>query len=153
MAVRYESRAANQSHVPVHISVRSLLLVSSGTVRKCEKESMMAKFKKRLVKWGLSGAKVGLAASIMMGAPIVSVQASEFEGFDGRDVGAIVQRGLKQSSFMWFGVGKPLKNSASPTTGSYRTPTQPASAQVLLVDGLKAEYATRAVGTDAERGR
>jgi len=89
----------------------------------------------------------------MMGAPIVSVQASEFEGFDGLDVGAIVQRGLEQSFFMWFGVGKPLKNSASPTAGAYRTPTQPASAQVLLVDGLKAEDVTRIVGSDAERGR
>ena len=54
MAVRYESRAVNQSHVPAQISVRSLLLVSSGTVRRCEKESMMAKLKKRMVKWGLS---------------------------------------------------------------------------------------------------
>jgi hypothetical protein len=139
--------------VPVQISLCSLLLVSSGIVRRCEKESIMAKFKKRIVKWGLSAAKVGLAASIMMGVPIVTVQASEFEGFDGLDFGAIVQHGLEQSSFIWFGVGKPLKNSASPTTGSYRTPTQPASAQVLLADGLKAEYVTGTVGTDAERGR
>lgn len=151
MAVRYESRAVNPSHVPVQISVRSLLLVSSGTVRKCEKESMMEKLKKRMVKWGLSAAKVGLAASITMGAPIVSVQASEFEGFDGLDFGAIVQRGLEQSSSVWFGVGKPLKNSASPTTGAYRTPTQPASAQVLLADGLKAEYVTRTVGNNADQ--
>ena len=92
----------------------------------------MAKFKKRMVKWGLSAAKVGLAASIMIEVPIVSVQASEFEGFDG----------LEQSSFIWLGVGKPLKNSASPTAGTYRTPTQPGSAQILLGDGLKAEYVT-----------
>ena len=141
MAVRYGSRAVNQSHVPVQISVRSLLLVSSGTVRKCEKESMMAKFKKRMVKWGLSAAKVGLAASIMIEVPIVSVQASEFEGFDG----------LEQSSFIWLGVGKPLKNSASPTAGTYRTPTQPASAHILLADGLKAEYVTNTVGNNADQ--
>ena len=54
MAVRYESRAVNQSPEPVQISVRSLLLVSSGTVWRCEKESMLAKLKKRLVKWGVS---------------------------------------------------------------------------------------------------
>ena len=153
MALRYAPRAINQSRVQMQITARSLLLVSSGIVRKCEKESMMVKIRKRMVKWGLSAAKVGLAASIMMGVPIVSVQASEFEGFDGLDFGAIVQRGLEQSSFIWFEVGKPLKNSASPTTGSYRTPTQPASAQILFADGLKAEYVTRAVGTDAERGR
>ena len=58
-------RVVNQPGVPTRITARSLLLVSSGTVRKCEKESMMAKFKKRLVKWGLSAAKVGLAASIL----------------------------------------------------------------------------------------
>ena len=137
---QYESRAVHLAHVPARISVRSLLLVLSGTVRKYEKESMMAKFKKRMVKWGLAAAKVGLAVSIIVGVPVVSVQASEFEGFDG----------LEQSSFIWFGVGKPLKNSAPPTTGAYRTPTQPASAQVLLADGLKAEYVTRTVGNNAD---
>ena len=57
MAVRYGPRVVNQPRVPIQITARSLLLVSSGTVRKCEKESMMAKFKKRMVKWGLVGGK------------------------------------------------------------------------------------------------
>ena len=87
MAVRYGPRVVNQPRVPIQITARSLLLVSSGTVRKCEKESMMAKFRKRMVKWGLSAAKVGLAASILV-APAVSAQASEFDGFDGLDFGA-----------------------------------------------------------------
>jgi Bacterial protein of unknown function (DUF839) len=149
MAVRYGSRAVNQSRPSIQITARSLLLVSSGTVRKCEKESMMAKFKKRMVKWGLSAAKVGLAASILA-APAVSAQASEFDGFDGLDFGALVQRGLERSSLVWFGVGKPLKESAAPTSGPYRTAAQNASAQVLLAEGLKAEYVTRNAGNAAD---
>jgi hypothetical protein len=82
MAVRYGPRVINQAPVPIQITVRSLLLVSSGTVRKCEKESMLAKFRKRMVKWGLVTAKVGLATAAMMGAqsaiagPITSVPAA-----------------------------------------------------------------------------
>jgi hypothetical protein len=126
---------------------RSLLLASSGVVRKCEKETIMTKLKKRMTKWWLAAAKVGLAASILVG-PVVSSQASEFEG--GADFGSIVQRGLEVSSLYWFGVWKPLKESAPPTTGAYRTPTQPASAQVLLAEGLKAEYVTRNAANAAD---
>ena len=93
MTVRYGPKAINQPRVPIQITARSLLLVSSGIVRKCEKESMMAKIRKRMVKWGLSAAKVGLVASILA-APAVSAQASEFDGLDGLDFGTIVQRGL-----------------------------------------------------------
>jgi hypothetical protein len=67
MAVRHELRGVNQSHAPIRIATHSLLLVSSGTVRKCEKESLMTKFRKRMVRWGFSAAKVSLTASIMMG--------------------------------------------------------------------------------------
>ena len=82
MAVRYGPRVINQARVPIQITVRSLLLVSSGTVRKCEKESMLAKFRKRMVKWGLATAKVGLTTAAMMGAqsaiagPMTSVPAA-----------------------------------------------------------------------------
>jgi hypothetical protein len=58
MAVRYEPRVVNQPPVPIQVTARSLMLVSSDIVRKCEKESMMAKLRKRMVKWGLSAAKV-----------------------------------------------------------------------------------------------
>ena len=150
MAVRYGPRVANQSRMPIRITARSLLLLSSGAVKKCEKESIMAKFRKRMMKWGISAAKVSLAASILA-LPAISAQASDFDGLEGFDFGSIVQRGLERSSAVWFGVGKPLKDSASPTTGDYRTPTQPASAQVLLGDGLKAEYVTRAVGNNADQ--
>ncbi|MDP3597288.1 MAG: hypothetical protein Q8S75_09870, partial [Nitrospirota bacterium] len=76
---------------------------------------MMAKLRKRMMKWGLSAAQVGLAAIIMVG-PGISAQASEFDGFDGLDFGTLVQRGLEHSSSVWFGVGRPLKDSAAPTT-------------------------------------
>ena len=56
---------SNQSQVVAFTTTRSRLLVLSGAVRKCGKESMLAKFNKRMVKWGLSAAKVGLAASII----------------------------------------------------------------------------------------
>ncbi len=149
MVVRYGPKVVNQPSVPMRVSARSLLLVSSGTVRKCEKESMMTKIRKRMVKWGLSAAKVGLAASILA-ASAVSAQASVFDALDGLDFGAIVERGLEGSSHVWFGVGKPLKESAPPTTGDYRKPTQMASEQVLLAEGLKAEYVTRNAGNNAD---
>ena len=149
MVVRSQARTVNQSHVPTGIAARSLLLVSSGTVRKCEKESMMVKFRKQMTKWGLPAAKVSLAVSLAM-SPLASAQASEFDGLDGLDFGAIVQRGLERTSQVWFGVGKPLKESAPATTGDYRTPTQPASAQVLLAEGLTANYVTRNAGHNAD---
>lgn len=58
MAARNQARVVNQLYVPVQITACSLLLVSSGIVRKFEKESMMAKLRKRMVKWGLSASKV-----------------------------------------------------------------------------------------------
>lgn len=87
MAVRYGSRVVHEPHVPIWITTHSLLLVSSGAMRKCEKDSMMAKFKKRMVKWRLLAAKVGLAGSILV-APALSAQASEFHGFDGLGFGS-----------------------------------------------------------------
>jgi hypothetical protein len=57
MAVRCEPRVADQSRVPIRITARSLLILS-GAVRKCEKESMMAKLRKRMAKWGIATAKV-----------------------------------------------------------------------------------------------
>lgn len=109
----------------------------------------MVKLKKRIVKWGLSAAKVGLAASVLMGSAGLS-QTDEFEGFDGLDFGAIVQRGLERSSKIWFGVDRPLKESAPPTSGPYRTVAQRASDQVLLADGLKDEYVIRTAGNAAD---
>lgn len=128
---------------------RSLLLASSGAVRRFDKETVMMKLKKRMTKWGLTAAQAGLVVSIFA-APVVPAVASEFEGFDGLDFGAIVQRGLERSSQVWFGVGRPLKESAAPTSGDYRTPTQRASDQMLLAEGLKAEYVTRNAANAAD---
>lgn len=54
MTARYGRRVADQPRVPLRIAARSLLLVSSGAVRKCEKEGMMAKMSKWATKWGFS---------------------------------------------------------------------------------------------------
>ncbi len=149
MVVRSQARMVNQPHVPTGITARSLLLVSSGTVRKCEKESMMAKVIKKMTKWGLPAAKVTLAVSLAM-SPLVTTQATAFDGLDGLDFGTFVQRGLERTSQVWFGVGKPLNASAAPSSVPYRTAAQNASAQVLIADGLKAEYVTRNAGNAAD---
>lgn len=109
----------------------------------------MLKIRRKLSKFGLMAAKVGLAATVLITTAGLS-QADEFEGFDGLDFGAIVQKGLERSSRVWFGVDRPLKESALPTTGAYRNAAQRASDQVLLADGLKAEYVTRTAGNAAD---
>jgi Bacterial protein of unknown function (DUF839) len=144
-----QEQGADQPHVPVRIAGLSRLLASSGIVRKCQKETLMTRMRKHMMKWGLPAAKVSLAVSLVM-APLAPTQAMAFDGLDGLDFGTFVQRGLERSSQAWFGVGKPLKESAPPTTGDYRTPTQTASAQVLLAEGLKAEYVTRNAGNAAD---
>jgi Bacterial protein of unknown function (DUF839) len=149
MAARNQIRAGNQLSVPVRSTAHSLLLVSSGIVRKCDKETLMTRIRKRITKWGLPVVKVSLAVSLAM-SPLASTQAMAFTGIDGLDFGTFVQRGLEQFSQVWFGVGKPLKESAPATTGNYRTPTQKASDQVLLAEGLKAEYVTRNAGNVAD---
>lgn len=106
MTQSFAQSVSSQPRVLTFTRARSLQLVLSGAVRKCEKESMMATLRKRMVKWGLSAAKVWLAASIMV-APALPAQASEFEEVDGLDFGALVQRGLERSSFVWFGLEKP----------------------------------------------
>ena len=149
MAVWYGSTLVNQLHAPMRIPARSLLLVLSGAVRKCKKESMMEQFRKRMMKvlkWGLSAAKVSLATA-MLALPALPVQA---EDEDSHDFGARVEQRLRNSSMHWFGIQGPLGSSAPPTTGAYRTPAQKASEQVLLADSLKAEYVTRNVGDLAD---
>lgn len=52
MLVRYGPKVTNQPRVPRRVTARSLFLLSSGIVRKCGKESMMARIRKRMVKLG-----------------------------------------------------------------------------------------------------
>jgi hypothetical protein len=85
MTVRYGPRVVNEPRVPIQIAARSLLLVSSGIVRKCEKESMMAKIRKRMVKWGLSTAKQHYLFSGVMALSVLATvgsvaQANSIEG-------------------------------------------------------------------------
>lgn len=149
MAVRYGPRFVNQLRVPIWIPSPSLLLMLSGAVRKCKKESMMAKFRKRvmkMMKWGMSSAKISLAMA-MLALPAIPAQADDE---DSHDFGARIEQRLKNSSMHWFGIQGPLGLSAPPTTGDYRTPGQSANDQVLLADSLKAEYVTRNAGNLAD---
>ena len=109
----------------------------------------MIKIKRKISQWSLLAAKVGLVVSVVAGSAGLS-QADEFEGFNGLDFGSIVQGGLERSSRIWFGIDRPIRESAPPTTGAYRTATQRASDQMLLADGLKAEYVTRTAANSAD---
>ncbi len=122
MTVRYGPRAINQPPVPIQITSRSLLLVSSGTVRKCEKESMMAKLRKRMVKWGLATAKVGLATAAIMGAqsaiagPITSVPTANTKA------PGISSPNVLSPEFQEVTVAQgstPLENPSAATSGYY----------------------------------
>jgi len=62
---------------------------------------------------------------------------------DDSDFGSLVEHLLAHQSEKFFGFGKPLQESAAPTSGDYRTLTQPAAAQLLLAHGLHVEYLTR----------
>lgn len=147
MTARHGSRVADQPRVPLRIAARSLLLVSSGAVRKCEKESMMAKFKKRMVKWGLSAAQVSLAAA-MLAVPALPALADDE---DSNDFGARIEQRLRNSSMHWFGIRGPLGPSAPATSGAYRTLTQKAEDQVLIADSLKVEYYSRSIANNADQ--
>jgi len=103
----------------------------------------MKKLPKTFAKWGAPLAKLSLAAA-MLTAQAIPVQASD-------DFGTDVEQLLRTNSMYWFGVQAPLGPSAPQTSGAYRTPGQPASAQVLLADGLNAEYVTRDIGNNADQ--
>ncbi|MDN5940821.1 MAG: PhoX family protein [Nitrospira sp.] len=106
----------------------------------------MVKLRKRMVKWGLSAAKVSLATA-MLALPALPVQAEDEDSYD---FGARVEQRLRNSSMHWFGIQGPLGPSAPATTGTYRTSTQKAEDQALIANSLKAEYVTRSAGNDAD---
>jgi len=54
MAQSFGQRLSSQSQVAAFTTARSLLLASSGVVRKCEKEGMRTRISKWVTKWGLS---------------------------------------------------------------------------------------------------
>ena len=147
MVVRYGPKVVNQPSVPMRVTARSLLLVSSGTVRKCERESMMTKIRKRMVKWGLSAAKISLATA-MLAVPALPVYADDE---DSHDFGARIEQRLRNNSMHWFGIQGPLEPSAPATTGAYRTLSQKADEQVLVADSLKVEYLSRNIAHNADQ--
>ena len=54
MAQSFGQKLSGQPQVAVFTTAHSLLLVSSGVVRKCEKEGTMTRISKWVAKWGLS---------------------------------------------------------------------------------------------------
>ncbi len=90
MIRRKEVTDISQPSMQTPLTSRSLLLMSSGAMWKCKKQSIMTKLKKRIVKWGLSVAKVGLAVSVLIGS---AGQANQSEGCGGFGFGTIVQHG------------------------------------------------------------
>lgn len=54
MAQSFEQSGLRQSRVPTFTTTRSLQLVSSGAVRKCDKETMLQKLRRQIARWGLS---------------------------------------------------------------------------------------------------
>ena len=89
---------------------------------------------------------MSLAAAVLA-TPTLPVLADDE---DSHDFGARIEERLKRSSMHWFGVRGPLEASAPATTGAYRTAAQPADDQVLLADGLKAEYVSRTAANAAD---
>ena len=54
MAQLFGQKLSSEPQTASSTTARSLLLVSSGVVRKCEKEGTMTKITKWVTKWGLS---------------------------------------------------------------------------------------------------
>lgn len=69
---------------------------------------------------------------------------------DDKDFGGFVEQLLAKRSEKLFGFGKPLQDSAAPTSGAYRTPFQAAWEQVLLARGLHVEYVTRNAASNTD---
>ncbi len=66
------------------------------------------------------------------------------------DFGEFVEKKLHNKSKKLFGIKKPIKESAPPTEGDYRTPVQTVDDQVKLAKSLQAEYVTREAGDKAD---
>ena len=54
MAQPFGQKLSGEPQVAVFTTARSLLLISSGVVRKCEKEGTITRITKWVTKWGLS---------------------------------------------------------------------------------------------------
>jgi len=70
---------------------------------------------------------------------------------DDKDFGNFIQKQLESQSEKYFGIEKPLAASAPATSGAVRTPSQSASEQVLVADGLKVQYLTREAANNSDQ--
>jgi hypothetical protein len=147
MVQRCEQSVLSQSGIAPFTKGHSLLLVSSGAVKKFKKESMMMRVRKQMMKLSLSAAKLSLVAA-MLAVPAIPAQADDE---DTHDYGARVEQRLRNSSMHWFGIQGPLGDSAPATTGAYRTASQKAEDQVLVATSLKVEYLSREIANNADQ--
>ena len=88
-------------------------------------------------------------ALIVLTAAVFGVAAPVLAD-DDKDFGSMVEQLLATRSEKLFGFEKPLKESAAPTTGAYRTPGQSAAEQVFLAHGLQVEYLTRNAASNTD---
>lgn len=79
------------------------------------------------------------SALVLTAPPVLAINLNE-------DFGPAMQLQLESRSEQLFGIKKPLKESAPTTAGQYRTSDQTAADQVLLANGLRAEFVTRDAG-------
>lgn len=79
-------------------------------------------------------------------APIFPFILFADEEIQNRDFGALVENLLNYRSNEFFGIRKPLKDSAPESIEPFRTESQVAGNQILLAEGLHAEYLTRNAG-------
>ncbi len=89
---------------------------------------------------------MNLKTKAMITALAVTSLLLSANGHANSDFGSKVENLLNSQSQELFGIQKSLTLSASATSGDYRTENQPASEQLLLAEGLKAEYVTRNAG-------
>jgi hypothetical protein len=67
------------------------------------------------------------------------------------DFGTQVENWLRAQSFKYFGILKPLEDSAPETAGPTRQPGQTASDQLKLAQGLKATFLTRSAADHTDQ--
>ena len=94
--------------------------------------------------------KLTIALSLALAGISANIYADERAQEVDSDFGLRVQQLLKAQSEKLFGFETPLETSAPATVGAYRTLSQSAKDQVLLADGLKAEYLTRSAANNLD---
>ena len=86
---------------------------------------------------------IGIFAVCVMIVPTQEALAGDF--------GKLAEKELRQNSMKYFGIERPIKDSAPATLPGYRMVKQPAKKQVKLAKGLKVEYVTRNAARHADQ--